>query len=94
MITARSTELFAKAKTLMPGGVNSPVRAFGSVGREPLFIAGSHGDRITDADGNEYTDYVCSSVEIAEKILKENLKGDKAQMDLIDRMLDDVSTVN
>jgi len=60
MITARSTELFAKAKTLMPGGVNSPVRAFGSVGREPLFIAGSHGDRITDADGNEYTDYVCS----------------------------------
>ena len=44
----------------MPGGVNSPVRAFGSVGREPLYIAGSHGDRITDADGNEYIDYVCS----------------------------------
>ena len=60
MITARSTELFAKAKTLMPGGVNSPVRAFGSVGREPLFIASSRGDRITDADGNEFIDYVCS----------------------------------
>ena len=60
MITARSTELFAKAKTLMPGGVNSPVRAFGSVGREPLFIASSHGDRITDADGNEFIDFVCS----------------------------------
>lgn len=60
MKTARSTELFAKAKTLMPGGVNSPVRAFGSVGREPLYIAGSCGDRITDADGNEYIDYVCS----------------------------------
>ena len=60
MITARSTELSEKAKTLMPGGVNSPVRAFGSVGREPLYIAGSHGDRITDADGNEFIDYVCS----------------------------------
>ena len=44
----------------MPGGVNSPVRAFGSVGREPLFIASSRGDRITDADGNEFIDYVCS----------------------------------
>ena len=60
MITARSSELFEKAKKLMPGGVNSPVRAFGSVGREPLFIASSRGDRITDADGNEFIDYVCS----------------------------------
>ena len=60
MNTERSSELFGKAKTLMPGGVNSPVRAFGSVGREPLYIAGSCGDRITDADGNEYIDYVCS----------------------------------
>ena len=60
MNTARSTELFEKAKKLMPGGVNSPVRAFGSVGREPLFIASSRGDRITDADGNEFIDYVCS----------------------------------
>ena len=60
MITARSAELFEKAKKLMPGGVNSPVRAFGSVGREPLFIASSRGDRITDADGNEFIDYVCS----------------------------------
>lgn len=60
MKTTRSSELFAKAKTLMPGGVNSPVRAFGSVGREPLYIGSSRGDRITDADGNEYIDYVCS----------------------------------
>jgi glutamate-1-semialdehyde 2,1-aminomutase len=60
MNTERSSELFGKAKTLMSGGVNSPVRAFGSVGREPLYIAGSRGDRITDADGNEYIDYVCS----------------------------------
>lgn len=44
----------------MPSGVNSPVRTFGSVGREPLYIAASRGDRITDADGNEYIDYVCS----------------------------------
>ena len=60
MKTTLSSELFAKAKTLMPGGVNSPVRAFGSVGREPLYISSSRGDRITDADGNEYIDYVCS----------------------------------
>ena len=60
MKTYRSSELFARAKTLMPGGVNSPVRAFGSVGREPLYIGSSHGDRITDADGNEYIDYVSS----------------------------------
>ena len=60
MNTQISSKLYKKALTLMPGGVNSPVRAFGSVGREPLFIASSHGDRITDADGNEYIDYICS----------------------------------
>ncbi len=60
MNSNNSHRLFGRAVSLMPGGVNSPVRAFGSVGREPLYIAGSHGDRITDADGNEYIDYVCS----------------------------------
>lgn len=60
MKTEISHKLYDRAKSLMPGGVNSPVRAFGSVGREPLYIAGAHGDRITDADGNEYIDYVCS----------------------------------
>ena len=60
MKTDNSHRLFGRAKSLMPGGVNSPVRAFGSVGREPLYIAGSSGGRITDADGNEYIDYVCS----------------------------------
>ena len=60
MKTEISHKLFEQAKTLMPGGVNSPVRAFGSVGREPLYIGSSRGDRITDADGNEYIDYVCS----------------------------------
>jgi glutamate-1-semialdehyde 2,1-aminomutase len=44
----------------MPGGVNSPVRAFKSVGREPLFISRAKGSRIFDADGNEYTDYIGS----------------------------------
>ena len=60
MDTARSSELFKKAKTLMPGGVNSPVRAFGSVERDPLFIESAYGSRIKDADGNEFVDYVCS----------------------------------
>lgn len=44
----------------MPGGVNSPVRAFNAVGRNPLFIDHAKGDRITDVDGNEFIDYVCS----------------------------------
>ena len=60
MNTRISSELFAKAKKLMPGGVNSPVRAFGSVGLDPLFIESAHGDKLKDADGNEYIDYVCS----------------------------------
>ncbi len=58
--TVNSEKLFEKAKTLMPGGVNSPVRAFGAVGGTPRFIKSAHGDRIIDADGNEYIDYVCS----------------------------------
>jgi len=56
----KSKELFQKAKTLIPGGVNSPVRAFGSVGMTPRFIQSANGDKITDIDGNEYIDYVCS----------------------------------
>lgn len=56
----RSRELFAAAKQHIPGGVNSPVRAFGSVGLTPRFIASAKGDRITDVDGNEMIDYVCS----------------------------------
>lgn len=58
--TRKSDALFAQAKTLMPGGVNSPVRAFNAVGRTPLFIDHAAGDRITDVDGNEFIDYVCS----------------------------------
>ena len=48
----RSKELFEEAKRHIPGGVNSPVRAFGAVGRTPRFIASAHGSRIVDVDGN------------------------------------------
>lgn len=56
----KSRVLFEKAKEHIPGGVNSPVRAFGSVGMTPRFIASAKGDKITDVDGNEFIDYVCS----------------------------------
>ena len=56
----RSEQLFEEAKKHIPGGVNSPVRAFGAVGRTPRFIASARGDRIRDVDGNEMIDYVCS----------------------------------
>ena len=55
-----SNSLFERAKKVIPGGVNSPVRAFGSVGMSPPFIARASGDRIWDEDGREYIDYVCS----------------------------------
>jgi glutamate-1-semialdehyde 2,1-aminomutase len=57
---SRSGELFAQARTLMPGGVNSPVRAFRSVNRDPVFIASGDGAYVTDVDGNRYIDYVGS----------------------------------
>ncbi|MCX7711189.1 MAG: glutamate-1-semialdehyde 2,1-aminomutase [Clostridia bacterium] len=57
---AKSQELFIKAKELIPGGVNSPVRAFKSVGLNPPFIRKAKGCKITDVDGNEYIDYVGS----------------------------------
>ena len=55
-----SRELFEEAQRYVPGGVNSPVRAFTAVGGDPLFIQEAHGSRIVDADGNEYIDYVGS----------------------------------
>lgn len=60
METTRSKELFEKAKSYFPGGVNSPVRAFRSVGGHPLFIEKGEGAIIHDADGNSYIDYCCS----------------------------------
>lgn len=56
----RSSKLFSQAKELMPGGVNSPVRAFRSVLGDPLFIRKGKGSRIWDEDNNEYIDYCCS----------------------------------
>ena len=60
MKSESSDRLFDKATTLIPGGVNSPVRAFKSVGRKPLFIASASGSKLRDADGNEFIDYVGS----------------------------------
>src|SRR5580704_8473942 len=57
---SQSEELFRRAQTLIPGGVNSPVRAFRSVGGNPPFIARGEGSHIFDVDGNEYIDYVGS----------------------------------
>ncbi|MGH3157939.1 MAG: glutamate-1-semialdehyde 2,1-aminomutase, partial [Streptosporangiaceae bacterium] len=56
----RSEELFRRALTLAPGGVNSPVRAFGAVGGTPRFIASASGAHLTDVDGRDYVDLVCS----------------------------------
>jgi glutamate-1-semialdehyde 2,1-aminomutase len=57
---ARSQELFAAAQAAIPGGVNSPVRAFRGVGGTPIFFTRGNGARVEDADGNQYIDYVLS----------------------------------
>jgi len=56
----RSEALFERAKAVLPGGVNSPVRAFRAVGGTPFFVARAAGARLTDVDGRTYVDYVCS----------------------------------
>ncbi len=56
----RSQQIFSEAQQLIPGGVNSPVRAFGAVGGEPVVMARGRGSHIWDVDGNEYVDYVGS----------------------------------
>ncbi|MDP3049949.1 MAG: aminotransferase class III-fold pyridoxal phosphate-dependent enzyme, partial [Eubacteriales bacterium] len=58
--TERSEALFADARRYIPGGVNSPVRAFGAVGGNPVYVAWAAGARIRDADNNQYIDYVGS----------------------------------
>jgi glutamate-1-semialdehyde 2,1-aminomutase len=55
-----SAALFERARAVTPGGVNSPVRAFGAVGGTPRFMASGHGPYLVDADGREYVDLVCS----------------------------------
>jgi glutamate-1-semialdehyde 2,1-aminomutase len=59
-VRPRSGELFERASAILPGGVNSPVRAFGSVGGTPVFMASGNGPYLTDVDGNSYVDLVCS----------------------------------
>ncbi len=56
----KSTKLYQRALDIIPGGVNSPVRAFKSVNMDPLYIQRGQGSKIYDVDGNEYIDYVCS----------------------------------
>src|SRR5208283_4193498 len=60
MKVRQSEELFSRAQRSIPGGVNSPVRAFRSVGGKPVFIARGQGSHLFDVDGNEYIDYVGS----------------------------------
>ncbi len=60
MKTTKSKQLFAEAQKYIPGGVNSPVRAFRSVGGQPLFIKKAKGSRLYDVDGNSFIDYVLS----------------------------------
>lgn len=60
MIYRRSSELFADAKKVIPGGVNSPVRAFNAVGGDPLFIESAQGGYLFDVDGNRFIDYINS----------------------------------
>ena len=59
-MTTRSAAIMARARAVTPGGVNSPVRAFGGVGGEPFVVERGEGARIWDADGNEYIDFVLS----------------------------------
>ncbi len=57
---SRSAELYRRALTRLPGGVNSPVRAMGAIGRDPLFIERGEGAELIDVDGNRFVDFVCS----------------------------------
>jgi glutamate-1-semialdehyde 2,1-aminomutase len=57
---SRSEDLYRRALSLIPGGVNSPVRAMRAIGRDPIFIESGSGALIRDVDGNEYVDWVCS----------------------------------
>jgi glutamate-1-semialdehyde 2,1-aminomutase len=59
-VSTRSADLYRRALPLLPGGVNSPVRAMRAIGRDPVFVASGAGARIRDVDGNEYIDWVAS----------------------------------
>ncbi len=104
----KSLEFFKKAQQNIPGGVNSPVRAFRAVNRTPLFIDHAKGSKIYDVDGNEYIDYVCSwgpnilghcNEEVQEAVIKAAMKGmtfgapTKAEIDLADLICDTVPSI-
>jgi glutamate-1-semialdehyde 2,1-aminomutase len=59
-VVTRSRQLYERALDLLPGAVNSPVRAMRSIGREPIFVSRGEGPRLFDVDGNEYIDWMCS----------------------------------
>ena len=59
-MTYTSEELYRRALALLPGGVNSPVRAMRAIGRDPIFVDRGEGAELIDVDGNRYLDYVCS----------------------------------
>ena len=56
----KSAELYARALNVLPGGVNSPVRAMRSIGRDPIFVERAEGAELFDVDGNRYVDWMCS----------------------------------
>src|SRR3954451_5085652 len=56
----RSAEVYARAVTRLPGGVNSPVRAMRAIGRDPIFVDRGSGAELIDIDGNRYVDWLCS----------------------------------
>jgi glutamate-1-semialdehyde 2,1-aminomutase len=60
LTASRSAELYGRAKKLLPGGVNSPVRAMPAIGRDPVFVARGEGAELMDVDGNRYVDWVMS----------------------------------
>lgn len=103
---ANSHALFERAQKLIPGGVNSPVRAFGSVGGQARFIASAKGSKLYDVDGNEYVDLVCSwgpmllgnaRPEIVEAVAKAAEKGlsygapTEAELELAEMIIDRTS---
>jgi glutamate-1-semialdehyde 2,1-aminomutase len=82
--TSRSAELYDRAARVLPGGVNSPVRAMRAIGRDPIFMAAGSGARLTDVDGREYIDWMSSwgplilghaDAEVVEAVTRAAAKG-------------------
>ena len=104
--TQKSAQLHDRARAVIPGGVNSPVRAFGSVGGQARFIDSAHGSKLIDVDGNEYVDLVCSwgpmingnaHPEITQAVVDATAKGlsfgapTEAEIDLAQMIIDRTS---